>query len=64
MTVLADLEQCASDHWPHGPMTADATLPAWNGYRLRVACQCGVVFDRWITLADAELDLLRAAGLN
>lgn len=49
-------------------MTADATEPAWNGYLLTVACQCGVVFGRWVTPMDAELDqmrdLLRAAGLN
>jgi len=25
---------------------------------------CGVVFERWVTLEDAELDLLRAAVLN
>jgi len=24
----------------------------------------GVVFERWVTLEDAELDLLRAAALN
>jgi hypothetical protein len=45
-------------------MTADATAPAWNGYRLTVACSCGVTFDRWITPGDAALDLLQAAGLN
>jgi hypothetical protein len=25
---------------------------------------CGVVFERWVTPEDAELDLLRAASLN
>ncbi len=45
-------------------MNADATTPAWNGYRLTVACPCGVMFERWVTPLDAELDLLRAAGLN
>jgi hypothetical protein len=31
-----------------------------------MACPCGVVFERWITLeeADAELDKLRFARLN
>ena len=45
-------------------LRADATPPAWNGYLLTVACPCGVVFERWITPWDAELDLLRAVGLN
>ena len=45
-------------------MNADATPPAWNGYRLTVACPCGVMFERWVAPLDAELDLLRAAGLN
>jgi len=26
--------------------------------------ECGVVFERWVTPEDAELDLLRAARLN
>jgi hypothetical protein len=32
MSLLADLEEFVSDHRPHGPLTADATEPAWNGY--------------------------------
>jgi hypothetical protein len=64
VNLLADLQGFVSDHRPHGPLTADATPPAWNGYRLIVACRCGVTFERWITSWDAELDLLRAAGLN
>jgi len=53
---------------PTGPLTADATEPAWNGYLRAITCPCRVVFERWITPLDAELDLLRdllrAAGLN
>ena len=64
MTLLADLEQFASDHDAHGTMTATATEPAWNGYLLTVACSCGVLLGRWITPEDAELDQLRAASLN
>jgi hypothetical protein len=51
-------------HRPHGTLTAGATEPAWNGYPLAVACTCGVTFERWITLEDAELDLLHLARLN
>ena len=64
MNLLADLQEFVSDHRPHGPLTADATEPAWNGYLLTVACPCGVTFERWITPCDVELDLLRGAGLN
>ena len=49
---------------PTAPLTADAMEPAWNGYLLTVACPCGVVFGRWITAVDADLDLLRAASAN
>jgi len=29
-----------------------------------VACPCGVMFERWVTPEDAELDLRHAARLN
>ena len=64
MNVLADLQEFVQDHRPHGPLTADATEPAWNGYLLTVACGCGVTFERWVTPWDAELDLLSFARLN
>lgn len=35
---LADHDEFVSDHRPHGPLTADASQPAWNGYLLTVAC--------------------------
>ena len=54
MTLLADLEEFVADHRAHGPLTADATEPAWNGYLLTVACPCGVTLDRWVTPEDAE----------
>jgi hypothetical protein len=64
VNLLVDLEDFVHDHRPHGPLTADATEPAWSGYLLTVACSCGVLFGRWVTPMDAELDLLRAATLN
>ena len=48
----------------HGGLTGDATEPASNGYRLTVACPCGVVFERWVTPEEADADLLRTAKLN
>jgi hypothetical protein len=64
MTLLADLEEFVQAHRPHGGMTGDATEPASNGYRLTVACVCGVVFERWVTSEDADDDLSRLASLN
>ena len=68
MTLLTDLEEFVRDHRPHGPLTGDATEPAWNGYRLTVACPCGVVFERWVTPEDAAAEVvladLRRASMN
>ena len=64
MTLLADLEAFVRDHGLHGGMTGEATPPAWNGYRITVACACGVVFERWVTPDEADADLLRFAMLN
>jgi len=64
MTLLADLEEFVHDHRPHGTLTGDATEAGWNGYLLIVTCPCGVVFERWVTSWDAELDLIRATLLN
>ena len=67
MTLLTDLKEFICDHRPHGPLTSDATEPAWKGYRLTVKCPCGVVFERWMTPQDAGVDLLLAdlrAGWN
>jgi hypothetical protein len=62
MTLLAELEEFVGDHRSHGTLTCDATEPAWNGYLLTVACSCGVVFERWVTPMDAELDLSGSHG--
>src|SRR2546428_11702869 len=57
VSLLADLEEYVHDHRAHGALTGDATEPAWNGYLLTVACSCGVVFERWVTLGDAMVAL-------
>jgi hypothetical protein len=64
VTNIADLPDFLRCHRPHGPLTADATTPAWNGYLLTVACPCGVVFERWVTPEGADADLLGIARLN
>jgi len=64
MTLLTELEEFVRDRRQHGRMTADVTQPASNGYRLTVACACGVVFERWVTPEESDADLLRLASLN
>jgi hypothetical protein len=64
MSVLSVLEPFIRDHQSHGALTADATKPMSNGYLLTVGCPCGVVFERWITLDEADADLLQIARLN
>ena len=60
MSLLADVEEFVRDHRAQGPLTGDATEPAWNGYLLTVTCPCGVVFERWITPQDAAVDSMLA----
>ena len=60
VNLLTDIEEFVHDHRPHGTLTADAT----DGYLLTVACPCGVVFERWVTSVDADLDLLHSTLLN
>ena len=64
MTLLPDLVDFVHSHRQHGPLTADATEPVWNGYLLTVACLRGIVFELWVTALDAEQDLVRLALLN
>jgi len=56
MTLLTELEEFVREHRPHGGMSGDATEPASNGYHLTVACACGVVFERWVTLEEADAE--------
>ena len=61
MSLLPDLAEYVRSDQSHGPLIADATEPAWNGYLLTVACPCGVVFARWVTLEEADALSLRGA---
>jgi hypothetical protein len=63
--LLSDLTDFIESHDPRtAPLTADATEPAWNGYRLTVACSCGVMFGWSVTPEEADADRLRLASLN
>jgi hypothetical protein len=62
--LTADLEDFVRVHRPHGSLVADTGALTPNGYRLTIACQCGVTFERWITPEEAARDLVTLARLN
>jgi len=64
VTLLADLEDFVTEHRPHGTLEATTGELTPNGYRLEVACSCGVTFERWITPREAAEDLAVLARLN
>ena len=64
MTISGDLDDFAAGHRARGRFMADIGALTPNGYRLRVACSCGVRFKRWITPEEAARDLAMLARLN
>jgi len=60
MNLADDIEEFVTLHRGHGLLTADAGEPTPNGYRLEIACSCGVTFERWVT----ELMRLRTCCEN
>jgi len=64
MSLLADLEEFIQYHRRYGVPTGQASPSAWNGYLLTVACPSGVVFRRWVTSLDAEMDVISWARSN
>jgi len=64
MTLSRDLEDFVTAHRPHGTLTGDAGELTPNGYRLEVACLCGVTFERWITPQEAVQDLVMLARMR
>jgi len=59
MSLADHMEEFVTLHRGHGHLTGDASEPTPNGYRLEIACSCGVTFERWVTQLDAIDDLLR-----
>jgi len=57
--MLSDLTAFVQDHQAHGELVGDASEPGPHGYRVIVACPCGVTFERWVTELDAAEELLR-----
>ena len=46
-----------------GSRHANAGSPTVDGFRLIVVCGCGAELKRWVTLDDADEDLLKSALL-
>jgi hypothetical protein len=63
MGVYSDPRGFALAHRSCGELRGDADPLTPAGYGLWVACSCGARFERWVTPADAEADLLRSALL-
>ena len=61
MGVLGDLEEFVNAHHAHGEPAWWTTAPPPKGYRIEVACPCGVTFERWVLPWDAAEDLLTEA---
>jgi hypothetical protein len=57
MTLFDDLQEFVTDHGEHGPLTPATSPIASNGYRLEVACSCGVTFERWVAPLEAAEEL-------
>ena len=49
MTLSDDLHDFVTDHGEHAHLTPATSPITPNGYRLEVACSCGVTFERWVT---------------
>ena len=63
LIALPALRVVAGVRRARGPRHATAGPPTVNGYRLSVVCGCGAEFNRWVTLNDADEDLLKSALL-
>jgi hypothetical protein len=64
VTLSTDLDEFGQDHRPHGTLTRTTGQITEHGYRLEVACPCGVTFERWVFPDDAAADLASLARLN
>jgi hypothetical protein len=61
MNLADELDHFLAQHRAHGSLTPTVGEHTPNGYRLAIACPCGVTFERWVTPhQDALEHLLRA----
>jgi hypothetical protein len=62
--VFGDVEEFVAAHRGCGALGGGADVPTPAGYRLRITCSCGALFERWVTPEAAEFDLLRSRLLT
>ncbi len=58
MSCFSEIEEFVQVHRPCGELFWWTSPPTPKGYQVRVACPCGVVFERWVLPQDAGEDLL------
>jgi hypothetical protein len=63
MGVYEDLQRFIAAHEQCGEVTRTAQPPTPKGYRIKVACPCGDVFERWVTPEAARYDLVHSSLL-
>ena len=63
MGAYSELRGFALAHHGCDELHGDADPLTSDGYRVWARCSCGARFERWVTLADADDDLLRSALL-
>jgi hypothetical protein len=64
VSITDDIEDFIRLHREHGQLTGDATEPTLTGYRVAIACPCGVTFVRHVTAGEAVVDLAALARRN
>ena len=43
-----------------GSAASSSSSTAWTSTATKLACSCGVTFERWVTAQDAVVNLLKA----
>ncbi|HET7343487.1 MAG TPA: hypothetical protein VFL90_18625 [Methylomirabilota bacterium] len=64
MGITEDVEEFIRLHRPHGRLEGNATEPTLTGYRVSIACPCGVTFIRHVSAGEAVIDLAMLARQN
>jgi len=56
--MFENLERFVTAHRPCGRVTSDVGELTGSGYLVRLTCECGATFERWVTTETADRDLL------
>lgn len=56
--IYVDLTRFVEQHRRCGKLTGDADAVTTEGYRLWLSCARGARFERWVTVGDADADLI------